>query len=373
MFDLLLQRVKRRFEVILHRKGAAPFFSIETLLLLLSSCYGGAMAVRARLYETGILPSQKLPCTVISIGNLAAGGTGKTPITIALAKQIRALGRRVVVISRGYGGRLEKKGGVVSDGENILVDTVDSGDEPQLIARCLKGVPVVVGSRRYIAGLLAVTHFNPEIIILDDAFQHLKLKRNLNVVLLDYSAPFGNGHLLPRGTLREPKSALSRADAVFFTRSLEGDLPSRLNELPDSLPIFHTRHELVIRRFEKGEDLFIENMQDLSSLKGKKALAFAGLANNDQFFESLKLAGCDLIQTLSFPDHHRYNSIDLDKIIAVSRSYNAEVLITTLKDAVKLDIHRSWPIELVVVDVQIHFIENRDSILPLIYDLLRTS
>jgi tetraacyldisaccharide 4'-kinase len=364
--DYLLRRVRQRFESIIHKGGEAPFFSVETFLLVFSKCYGGAMVVRARLYESGILPSKKLPCIVISIGNLAAGGTGKTPITIALAKLISASGRRVVVISRGYGGRLEKRGGVVSDGENILFESVDSGDEPQLIARCLKGVPVVVGGRRYNAGLLAVTQFNPEIIILDDAFQHLKLKRNLNIVLLDCSAPFGNGHLLPRGALREPKSALARADAVFFTRCLEGDLPSRLKGLPDSLPIVHTRHDLVIRRVETGENLFIENRQDLSSLKGKRALAFAGLADNDQFFGSLQLAGCDLIQTLSFPDHHRYNSSDLDKIARVSTSCSAEVLITTLKDAVKLDIHRSWPIELVVIDVQIHFTESRDSILPLI-------
>jgi tetraacyldisaccharide 4'-kinase len=328
------------------------------------------MAVRARWYKIGIFASKNLPCKVISIGNIVAGGTGKTPTTIGMANQIRGLGYRVVVISRGYGGKLEKKGGIVSDGENILRNSRDAGDEPYLMAKCLKGIPVVVGSSRYKAGQMAVQHFNPDVIILDDAFQHLRLHRDLNLVLLDYKEPFGNGHILPRGTLRESNSALRRADAVIITRSHAGDLPAGLVWLPESLPIYNTRHELVIRRFGQEEDPFITKKEDISYLKGKKALVFAGLANNGQFFKSLQEVGCNLLHTLSYSDHHRYDRSELDRIAGSVTSCNADVIVTTLKDAVKLEMNYSWPVELVVVDATIQFHKNSNSFFSIIIELL---
>jgi len=326
------------------------------------------MVMRARLYRRGILPTKKLPCKVISIGNLVAGGTGKTPTTIEVATQVRELGYRVAVISRGYGGKLEKKGGVVSDGEKILRNSADAGDEPYLMAKCLQGVPVLVGSSRYNAGLMAVQQFNPEVVILDDAFQHLRLQRDLNFVLLDCRKPFGNGHILPRGTLREPKSALGRADAVIFTRSQAEGLPADLARLPASLPTFSTMHELVIRRFSHEKDPFITEKEDILYLKGKKAVAFSGLADNRQFFRSLQEVGCNLLRTFSYGDHHRYEVRELEMIAASVKSCNADVLITTVKDAVKLGRNTSWPVELIVVDVTIRFVKNLNSFYSMILD-----
>ena len=313
------------------------------------------MALRARLYEKGVLFSKTLPCRVISIGNLVAGGTGKTPMTIHVAQILRDLGYRVVVVSRGYGGQLEKTGGIVSDGETILKGPEKVGDEPCLMAGRLKGIPVVVGSRRYEAGMVAVKSFNPDVIVLDDAFQHLRLNRDLNLVLMDHRSPFGNGHILPRGILREPVTALKRAHAILFTRSQEGEIPSRFDQVSGSLPIFHTRHIPVIRKYGKERDPFINERENISFLKGKKVVAFAGLANNDQFYNSLRAAGCDLLYTLSFSDHHRYDFTDLDQIVESTKSYNAEVLVTTLKDFVKLQTEFPWPVKLIVVDVQIEF------------------
>ncbi len=213
------ERFRRRIEMAARGEDPTPFFSIETVLMVLSVVYGGLMCLRARLYEKGVLPSKTLPCRVVSIGNLISGGTGKTPMTILVARMIRDMGCRVVVLSRGYRGRMEKTGGVVSDGRTIFKGPDDAGDEPYLMARVLTGIPVVVGQRRYEAGMMAVKRFKPDVIVLDDAFQHLRLKRDLNLVLLDSRSPFGNGHMLPRGLLREPLSALRRSHAVVYTRS----------------------------------------------------------------------------------------------------------------------------------------------------------
>ena len=154
------ERFRRRIEMAAKGEDPTPFFSVETVLLVLSVVYGGLMGLRARLYEKGVLPSKTLPCRVVSIGNLIAGGTGKTPMTIRVARMIRDMGYRVVVLSRGYRGRMEKTGGVVSDGGTIFKGPEDAGDEPYLMARILTGIPVVVGQRRYEAGMMAVKRFN---------------------------------------------------------------------------------------------------------------------------------------------------------------------------------------------------------------------
>ena len=166
---------------------------LQVILKLLAKPYAGVMRLRAALYKRGICRAAKLPCRVISVGNLSVGGTGKTPMVLYLAEALKAGGLKVVVISRGYRGRFEKMGGIVSDGQSVLAGAADSGDEPQILARQLKGVPVVVGEDRYRAGRRACTAFAPDVILLDDAFQHLKLRRDLDLVLVDGGRPLGNG------------------------------------------------------------------------------------------------------------------------------------------------------------------------------------
>ncbi|WP_372682208.1 tetraacyldisaccharide 4'-kinase [Desulfosarcina sp.] len=354
----IIQRFERRVEMAAKGEDPTPFISIETVLRVLSVVYGGLMCLRARLYETGVLTSKRLPCRVLSIGNLVAGGTGKTPMTILVARMIRDMGCRVVVLSRGYGGRMEKMGGIVSDGRTIFKGPEDAGDEPYLMARILRGIPVTVGRRRYDAGMMAVKRFKPDVIVLDDAFQHLRLKRDFNLVLLDSRSPFGNGHLLPRGLLREPLSALRRAHAVVYTRSEQAlNRPIRDRWITHQ-PMFYATHHPIVRKVDQTDRLLADDALDIGMLKGKKAVAFSGLADNAQFFDSLEQAGCALVHTFSFADHYHYDASDLDRIAAAAKKKGADVLVTSLKDAVKIENVKQWPVALVVVDVIIKLAKN---------------
>ena len=201
------------------------------LLTLLSFVYALILQLRVLVYKAGLLRSFRLPCPVISVGNLTVGGTGKTPMTLYLARWFMDRGKRVVILSRGYGGSLEGTIRIVADGSTILLSPGDAGDEPYLLANSLPGVMVVIGSDRYQAGCLALERLNPDIFILDDGFQHLRLKRDLNLLLLDCEKPFGNGRTLPAGILREPVSAIERADLVIFTRC-NGNEPAHATDKP---------------------------------------------------------------------------------------------------------------------------------------------
>lgn len=366
----LTERFRRRIEMAAKGTDPAPFFSIETGLMILSVVYGGLVCLRARLYEKGVLRSKTLPCRVVSIGNLIAGGTGKTPMTILVARMIRDMGYRVVVLSRGYRGRMEKTGGVVSDGWTIFNGPEDAGDEPYLMARILTGIPVVVGRRRYDAGMMAVKRFKPDVIVLDDAFQHLQLNRDIDLALLDSRSPFGNGHLLPRGLLREPLSALRRAHAVVYTRSERShDNPIR-HRRPSHQPTFYTAHHPIIRKIDQTDGRLTDDTLDIRMLKGQKTVAFAGLADNAQFFDALEQVGCRIVRRFSFADHHRYGRNDLDRVAAAAINKGADVLVTTLKDAVKIEDRRKWPVALMVVDVTVKLIRDEDLFLKTLTDAL---
>ena len=364
------ERFRRRIEMAARGDDPTPFFSVETVLRVLSVVYGGLMSLRARLYEKGVLSSETLPCRVVSIGNLVAGGTGKTPMTIRVAQMIRDMGYRVVVLSRGYRGRMEKTGGVVSDGRTIFKGPEDAGDEPYLMARILRGIPVVVGQRRYEAGMMAVKRFKPDVIVLDDAFQHLRLQRDLNLVLLDSRSPFGNGHILPRGLLREPLSALRRAHAVIYTRSEQDPMTPIRHRFLRNQTVFYTTHHLIIRKPDPADDRFADDVSDISMLRGQRAVAFAGLADNTQFFDSLEQAGCILVRTFSFADHYRYGGSDLDRIAATVIEKGANVLVTTLKDFVKVEHVKQWPVVLTVVDVTIKLTRDEDVFFKTLTDAL---
>ena len=365
-----IERFRHRIEMAVREDDPTPFFSVETVLRVLSVVYGGLMSLRARLYEKGVLSSESLPCRVVSIGNLVAGGTGKTPMTIRVAQMIRDMGYRVVVLSRGYRGRMEKTGGIVSDGQTISRGPEDAGDEPYLMARILRDIPVVVGQRRYEAGMMAVKRFKPDVIVLDDAFQHLRLRRDLNLVLLDSRSPFGNGHILPRGLLREPLSALRRAHAVVYTRNEQAPMTPIRHRLLNHQPVFYTTHHLIIRKPDPAGDRFADDVSDISMLKGQRTVAFAGLADNTQFFDSLEQAGCILVHTFSFADHYRYGGSDLDRIAATAIEKGADVLVTTLKDVVKVEHGKQWPVALTVVDVTIKLTRDEDVFVKTLSDAL---
>jgi len=196
------QKIGQKVERVMNQgdmHGSALSSALERVLLACSHAYQLLTRLRIHAYERGILKQERLPCKVVSIGNITVGGTGKTPMTLYMADVLKRMGFKVAVISRGYRGRAEKRGGIVSDVETIRMKPEEAGDEPYLMSLKLKGVPVIVGRDRVRAGRLALGMFGSSVLLLDDGFQHVRLKRDLNFLLLEAANPFGNGYLLPRG------------------------------------------------------------------------------------------------------------------------------------------------------------------------------
>ena len=357
----------KKFEAIITDSGESPFFSIRFFLSMISKVYGGAVKLRRLFYKNHILTSKRLPCPIISIGNITLGGTGKTPMTIYLVQALKQWGYNVAVISRGYKGRAEKIGGIVSDGKVLLMTPEMSGDEPYMMAKRLKDVPVIVGKNRFKAGRQAIRKFDPDVIVLDDGFQHLMLQRDLDLVLLDYHKPFGNGHLLPRGVLREPASALSRANAIILTRSEavnDNAMSTSLKKLHfyvRNKPVYRSFHQPFIYKTVNGEKSIFEKnikeplIQNSDCIKGRTVFAFSGLADNHDFQQTVKSFNCNLSGYLEFPDHHPYSERDIKNISAAAKKSMSGCLITSEKDYVRIAHKIDWPGDLFVVGIEIDF------------------
>jgi tetraacyldisaccharide 4'-kinase len=317
----------------IHEKGG---FSAATVPLAVLSLFYG-MGVRLRVKTHKRSRRESLPGFVLSIGNLTVGGTGKTPAVCMVADWALNEGYRPVVLSRGYGSRHANKVLEVSDQGGITATPVESGDEPYLLASRLPGIPVIICKRRYQAGLLARKKYGTDFYILDDGFQHLALERNLDLVFMDAASPFGNGHLLPWGPLREPIGHLHRADAFVFTRSKEGSKKSRHNTMDylkkkfPGKPLFDSDRvpEKVIfpRRDKDHAPEF---------LKRKRIIAFAGIARPDAFRYTLASLGAEPAAFKAFRDHHRYTPAEIRHLIEERDRLHADCLVTTEKDWVRL-------------------------------------
>lgn len=291
----------------------------------LSLLFRVVTGLRAHLYKIGLMSVYRATVPVISVGNLTVGGTGKTPVTDALVKRLMARGMRVAVVSRGYGGRFRGPVGAVSQGDGrILMTPQDAGDEPCLLALRNPSLHVYVARKRA-RGVKAAETAGAQVIILDDGFQHLAVCRDLNIVLLDSRAPFGNGQLLPAGPLREAPVALQRADLVIMTHAGE----SNDREGPFPGPILRCRHRLA-------EHLLTLDGREVpwSTLTGQPVLAFAGIARPDDFFAALRARGVLLSGTLALNDHQDYSGEQLNRLL--QSCDNKKLLVTTEKDAVKL-------------------------------------
>jgi len=378
----MLNKIKKRIENVITKEGDNRFSFLKSLLFILSLFYGGLAKFRTKAYDRGIIKSKKLPCKVISIGNITVGGTGKTPMTIYVAELVQKLGYVVAVISRGYKGELEKTGGIVSNGKTVLMGPEKAGDEPFMLAGRLRNIPVIVGKNRFEAGMQAVKKFNPDVIVLDDAFQHLKLKREINLMLLDAKRPFGNSHLLPRGILREPLTSLSRSDAFILTRSdceSEIEVKKTLAELKGFIqgkPTFNTSHVPYVYIVEKGKHVPFKSISrnsflyDFNFLRDRRVFAFAGIARNYDFLHTVKSFKCDITKFLGFKDHHKYSDGDLAKILCLAIEANVEFLITTEKDYARIADRTIWPIDLFVIGIEISFIDDSKAFADLIENRL---
>ena len=296
------------------------------LLRLLSHPYALVLRLRALGYRLGLLRSYRLPCPVVSVGNITLGGTGKTPMVAQLAADLIGRGRRVAVLSRGYGGTANGEVVVVSDGKNVLVPPERSGDEPYLLAQKVPGLIVVIGADRYRAAQLALREYSPDLFILDDGFQHLRLKRDLDILLVDATRPFANGYTIPAGFLREPVAAAMRADLVVYTRC-GADLPQLFPEKP----CCWTSHRITsIMPLGGG------NRSGFEPLQGARVSAFSGIASPASFFDLLEGEGVPLTATISFPDHTSYGEDEIAAICRLKVASRSTLLVTTEKDAVKL-------------------------------------
>ncbi|MBM3240950.1 tetraacyldisaccharide 4'-kinase [Candidatus Poribacteria bacterium] len=334
------------------RRGIVPTL-ICIMLLPFSWLYCLLVMACRFCYEQGILKSKRLPCAIISIGNIVAGGTGKTPAVIALAQLLQHTQKRVAVISRGYRSTLRGKFAIVSDGEKILLSPEESGDEAYLLARSLKipqpplqrgdkGVPILIGKERFEAGLEAIRRWKADVILLDDGFQYWKLAKDLEVVTVDATQPFGTNRILPSGTLREPKSALRRADIILLTRV---DQTSNLNSVYAQIRKYATRQPIIesvhvpysLRRVGSTEIL------RLDILERKNVLAVCGIGNPDSFINTLRSLKTAEITLLDFPDHHEYTLTDIKLIWGKAEAGGVDFIITTEKDEQKLLAFDAFP------------------------------
>ncbi len=322
----------RRLDRFLYRKEKPLGERILLFpLYLLSLPYGWAVGARSLFYSLGLLKTKTLPCPVISVGNITVGGTGKTPLVMALAKGLTDRGIAVAILSRGY-KRTKTSEPVVSDGKSLLLSPEASGDEPFLMAQVCRGSPVLVGKDRFTNGRVALQQFGVKGLLLDDGYQHLPLHRDLDILLIDAHMGFGDRHLLPRGILREPLSHLRRAHLFLLTKvdDLETSRPleRKVREIHPGAQVFHSDYRPMSLVDPKG------NQEELRSLKGKKILALSGIANPDSFSSLLRKCEMEVVSEAIFPDHHSYTPKDLSTVNEKSRG--VDWIVTTEKDMLKL-------------------------------------
>jgi tetraacyldisaccharide 4'-kinase len=318
-----------------------PFPGRGLLLAPLSAAewaFRAGAALRGALYSSGALPAARAGVPVISIGNLAVGGAGKTPAAIAVASRLHGRGRRVAVLSRGYGAA-RSDARVVSDGARVLLSSAEGGDEAVLLGRRLPGVAVLCGPRRTQLAQLARGSLGADALLLDDGFQHRALARDLDVVVLDASNPFGNGHLLPRGPNREPRLALRRAGLVWLSR-VEGASPEALDALR-TLAREATGHEPVETRHAPVDllDGGLRAGPGLAALQGRRVRLLSGIARPGSFRRTVEALGAVVTAEHRFADHHRFRAEELRRVLgpADGGADDGEWVVTTEKDAVRLD------------------------------------
>jgi len=318
----------------------------------LSALYSVVTRARLKAYQRGWRAVSQLPAPVISVGNLTTGGTGKTPLVEWVCRTIaRETGKRICVLTRGYGKANPQSQVVVSDGTSVLAGAVESGDEPYLLATNLTEIAAVVSNpHRMAGGQWAIKNLGTEVFVLDDGFQHLRLARNLNLMTIDATNPWGGGHLLPHGRLREPRTGLSRADCIVLTRTEQiadvSGIEDDIQQLASGIPVFCSR--MLTSAIRKLDGALVDKRAFVSA----PVAAFCGVGNPNSFFNHLRREDYNLAFTRAFADHHNYTQPDLSRLVMDAKASGATALITTAKDAIKLSTFQ-WELPCYVLDIQI--------------------
>lgn len=394
-----MAKIQKLYRLIASERHGLLSIPLRTLLTPFSWLYAIAVWMRHRLYSLGLFKTRVLPCTVISIGNIVVGGTGKTPAVMAIAKQLQKDGVRVAILLRGYNRRSNEQVTIVSDGEKLCCSAVESGDEAHMIARHLSGIPVIVGRRRYLAGEVALKRFNVEVLLLDDGFQHRQLARDVEILTINATQPYGTGRLLPAGTLREPPTALQRADIILLTHT---DTPSIVVKTEPRLRLFSARNVETSGNLKEALKRLAPNTLILESvhqpthlyrldgscgkvgglsesrilpdalLPDKRLLAVCGIANPDAFVTTLMRYCPETVELLAFPDHHIYTQADLRQIQRALQEVGAELVVTTQKDEQKLA-NFAEHLPIVVLAVALVVTEGDDTLADVLSPSLRYS
>lgn len=369
-----IERLEKYLVKVILEKGADqnqpfPMSLLLGFLKVLSVIFAGVVAVRYFFYRIGLLRRYPLGIQVISIGNVTAGGTGKTPVTEMFARALAAKGRKVAILSRGY-RRKEAPWWqrmftqvidpplVVSDGKHVLLDSAVGGDEPYMLASNLPGVAVVVDRDRVKAGRYAIKRLGCDTIILDDGFQYQKLKHSVEVVLVDATNPFGNGNMLPRGILREPARHLKRADIIFLTKC-RGDT----SEVEAEIRKYNRRAEIVkcTHSPKTLKDVWSREEFPLEWLEGKTVCTLSGIASPKGFENSLRNLGAKVVWCERYADHHRYDPSEILYALNRTADMGSDALVTTEKDAVRFPRFETVPVKCLYLRIAIDVLDGEKS------------
>lgn len=359
-----LENLQTYFFRMIH-DGGPKGFGVKCFVMLLqvfAYIYGALLNLKLAGYEYGVFSRKRLDCYVISLGNITVGGTGKTPTAQRLARAIRDMGYKVVILNRGYRAKWQGEIGIVSDGVHLKMDAPAAGDEAFMLAKHLPKVPVLIGPERAKTGQYAVEHFGAQVVILDDGYQHWQLERDLDVVLIDAVNVFGNGHILPRGTLREPLSHLKRADVCLLTKVDQAERGSiayirqKIAEYGNNPIVMESIHQpqACVELSEWVKNIASEGMS-VEVIRGRRVIALSAIGNPASFEQTLANAGADVIESFRFPDHHEYTPEEIEDAIEQAVRQGAEAIATTEKDAVKLpklqESSKRLPVYVVTVEV----------------------
>lgn len=359
-------RLRAAFEKMLYAQEPGPFVSLLLFpLWLCSLVFRLVVVVRARLYASGMLISRELPCRVVTIGNITVGGTGKTPTVSLVARAFADAGLYTAVLSRGYGGS-SRAPLIVSDRDTVLASVRQAGDEPFMLAQSLSGIPVITARDRYRGGMLACEHFNPHVLVMDDGFQHLRLRRDCDIVLINARNPFGCGSLLPRGILREPVSALRRARIIIITKVDQHRDPE---ELKDRIAAIHPAAQVFLARFKPTALVHPASGRSVAfeDVRGRTAAGLCSIGDPGNFFSMLADLGVSYSRPLVFSDHHRYSAQDFRRI--AERAGEVDYLITTQKDIAKMSSDMLKMPNLLVLQVR-QVIDEHDLFIQLVCECL---